>query len=148
MTPFSSPPAPKRPIEVAVAVIGKNVAGKVEILAAWREKSLLRGGVWELPGGKVDATETIAQAAAREAMEELGVEIQTGALIATSEDHNERLEREQHVRVHAVHATLLGPEPAPTVKRRWRWIPVSRLQDYPWPRANAHLNRSIMQALS
>lgn len=148
MTPFSSPPTTKRPIEVAIAVIAKNVAGKVEILAAWREESLLRGGVWELPGGKVDATETIPQAAAREAMEELGVEIQTGALIGTSEDHNELLEREQHVRVHAVHATLSGSEPAPTVERLWQWIPVSQLQEYPWPRANAHLNRLIMQALS
>lgn len=38
-------------------------------------------GYWGLPGGKVDIGETLAQGAAREVMEEAGIEVKVGRLI-------------------------------------------------------------------
>ena len=100
-----------------------------------------------MPGGKVEPEESLGAAAAREAREELGITITTAEVICASEDHDPSLIREQYVRVHAVMATLQGPEP-PQGPRNWRWIPVSRLDAYPWPRANVRLNAVIRAHLS
>ena len=149
----STPPlgdASSAPQEIAVAVIvapgGGQGGPEPEILAAWRDETAIRGGVWELPGGKVEPGETIEAAAAREALEELGITISTGQVICASEDHDPSLIREQHVRVHAVLATLEGPEP-PQGPRTWRWIPVSELDAHPWPKANIRLNATIRARL-
>lgn len=60
-----------RPIEVAVCVV-QDGAGRV--LLAQRTARQISAGYWELPGGKIDAGETAAQAAARELHEEAGLE--------------------------------------------------------------------------
>jgi 8-oxo-dGTP diphosphatase len=59
-------------IDVAVAIL-RDAAGRV--LVAERLPRQLSAGYWELPGGKVDPGETAARAAAREAAEEVGVEV-------------------------------------------------------------------------
>lgn len=47
-------------------------------------------GYWELPGGKVEAGETLALALTRELQEELGVNARVGAELARSVHHYER----------------------------------------------------------
>lgn len=42
------------------------------------------GGLWELPGGKMEEGETPARAMEREWMEELALPVKTGALLGTS----------------------------------------------------------------
>lgn len=54
---------------IALAVLVR--AGKVLIQRRWRP---LQGFVYEFPGGRVDAGETPAAAAAREAWEEVGIQ--------------------------------------------------------------------------
>ena len=55
--------AAETPIEVAVAAILETHPLQdgmaPQILAAWRPKSAIRGGVWEFPGGKQQENETI-----------------------------------------------------------------------------------------
>lgn len=112
------------------------------VLAAWRPKDSIRGGVWELPGGKIDPGETAAQAAVREVREELDIDICAGDSIGIAEDLDEDLTRERHVHVEAVMATLVGDAPADGA-RMWRWIPIDRLHEFEWPRANRLLNRML-----
>lgn len=58
-------------IDVAVSIV-RRADGRV--LLAERTARQISAGFWELPGGKIDAGETAAQAAARELHEEIGVE--------------------------------------------------------------------------
>ena len=58
-------------VHVAVGVI-VNTDGK--ILIAKRSLSAHQGGLWEFPGGKVDAGETIQLALVRELREELAID--------------------------------------------------------------------------
>ncbi len=50
------------------------------VLLARRAPGRYGAGLWGLPGGHVEAGETLAQAAAREAWEEVGVGVEPGAL--------------------------------------------------------------------
>jgi len=69
-----------KPLQVAVGVI-KNPSG--QILISLRDKSLHQGGLWEFPGGKVEASETIEQALARELKEEMGITVQSAKPLIT-----------------------------------------------------------------
>lgn len=61
-------------VHVAVALI-KNTAN--QILVSLRPQHVHQGGLWEFPGGKVEAGETVLSALRREITEELGIEILT-----------------------------------------------------------------------
>ena len=63
---------------VAVALVGRD--GRV--LMQRRRESRAHGGLWEFPGGKLEAGETPVGAAAREIFEELGLMIAPSALEA------------------------------------------------------------------
>ena len=52
------------------------------LLAARRAADAAQGGLWELPGGKVERGESDAIALARELAEELGATVRVGPLVA------------------------------------------------------------------
>lgn len=60
-----------KPVHVAVAVIRRNGS----ILVSRRSADVHQGGLWEFPGGKVEAGENVLQALRRELAEELGIEV-------------------------------------------------------------------------
>lgn len=64
----------KTSIHVAVGVIFYNRQAD-QILIAKRPQHLHQGGLWEFPGGKVAAGETVDQALKRELFEELGITV-------------------------------------------------------------------------
>jgi 8-oxo-dGTP diphosphatase len=60
-------------VTVAVGIV-QDPEGRV--LVTRRAADAHQGGLWEFPGGKVEAGEGVEAALARELMEELGVEVQ------------------------------------------------------------------------
>jgi len=75
-------------ITVAVGILIDN-AGRVLITQRAREAH--QGGLWEFPGGKVEAGEDVVVALARELQEELGVAVETSTpFMQVSHDYGDK----------------------------------------------------------
>lgn len=76
---------------VAVVVVEADVPGEAAFLLTRRTPRLrAHGGQWALPGGRVDAGETIEQTALRELHEELGIVASTDDVLGTLDDYPTR----------------------------------------------------------
>lgn len=115
------------PTPIAIAVV--EHAGRV--LIGRRQADTALGGMWELPGGKVEPGESPEQAAARECREETGLEVSVG------QPYFEVVHAYEHDRVRLWFFACTPLDPAAAVKRPFRWVPVDRLGDYEFPAANA-----------
>ncbi len=136
------------PIRVAIAaVVRDGIDGRPEVLAAWRSRSSIRGGVWEFPGGKIEPDESAADAARRETHEELGIEIEIIRSVGVAEDYDPSQAREHHVSVELMLARSGAGDPTITT-RPWRWMSLEELDEHPWPRANATLIAALRGQLA
>lgn len=96
------------------------------ILIARRKPEITLGGYWEFPGGKIEAGETPAEAAARELREEMDMHIETGdILLETVHDYGAKV-----VRLIAVRAVMLGGHVRLHDHDDIRWVRVSEMDDY------------------
>ena len=76
---------------VAVVMVEADTPGEAAFLLTRRTPKLrAHGGQWALPGGRVDAGETIEQTALRELHEELGVLASTDDVLGTLDDYPTR----------------------------------------------------------
>ena len=62
-------------VEVAAAILLREIDGNTEFLLAQRPRGKVYSGYWEFPGGKVEPGESLRQALLRELQEELGIKI-------------------------------------------------------------------------
>ncbi len=66
-----------------VRVVGALIASRGKVLLSKRRREQEHGGLWEFPGGKVEAGESDQEALARELAEELGIEATVGPRCCT-----------------------------------------------------------------
>lgn len=116
-------------VHVAVGVI---VAVDGKILIARRPDNVHQGSLWEFPGGKVDAGESVDAALERELAEELAIKVErTQPLIQIRHDYGDKVVLLDVHKVTAFSGTAKGNEGQPI-----RWVPVAELVDYDFPAAN------------
>jgi 8-oxo-dGTP diphosphatase len=117
------------PIRVVAAVL-EDAAGR--ILLAQRPEGAHQGGLWEFPGGKVEAGETAGEALRRELGEEIGIEVQAHRpLIRVRHAYADRTVVLDVHRVTAYRGEAIGLEGQPLA-----WVEPDRLQRYPMPAAD------------
>ncbi len=119
-----------------IVVAGAIVAGST-VLIAQRNRPPELAGRWELPGGKVAAGESEAEALARELAEELGVEVSVGGYLG-----DVALTDSMSLRAYA--ATLMRGEPQPHDHAALRWVSAAELADVDWVPAD----RGFLPALT
>ena len=123
-------------VEVVAAIVRRN--GK--ILITRRLDHVHLGGLWEFPGGKVEAEESLQGALLREILEELGMEIAVGSEIFTIEHDYPT----KSVRLHFFNCTVIQGEPRALDVSDLRWVTPSQLADFEFPPADTELIKKLM----
>lgn len=116
-------------LHVAVGVI-RDREGR--ILITQRAKHAHQGGLWEFPGGKLEAGETVQQALARELAEEVGIQVKTAApLIKINHDYGDR-----QVLLDVWNVTAFAGQAEGCEGQAMRWVTVEQLGEFNFPAAN------------
>lgn len=128
------------PVHVAVGVI---LDTQLNILLTRRADDSHQGGLWEFPGGKVEAGESVEAALERELREELAIApLRTQPLLEVHHDYGDKVVR---LDVHAVWeftGTPRGVEGQPM-----QWVGVDALESMPFPAANRPIVEAVKRLL-
>ena len=117
-----------------VRVVAAIVELEGRYLVTRRQAGVHLAGLWEFPGGKVDATETHEQALRREMAEELGVDVGVEDLcLSTSHEYPDRT-----VTLYFYRCSLMGA-PAPQMGQEMRWATREDLRALEFPPADRDL---------
>lgn len=118
-------------VEGAVAVIERDGA----VLLSRRPEGKHLAGCWEFPGGRMEPGEGPEACAAREAREELGIEVCVREPLITL-DH---AYPEKRVRLHCFRCDLVSGEPRALASAEVRWVPRAGLRELRLPPADGPL---------
>ena len=103
-----------------------------------RPEGSAMAGYWEFPGGKAEAGESPDRTAARECLEEVGVEVRVGELF------HRVVHRYPHglVELHYYRCSTGGE---PDDGSGFRWIPLGELLGYRFPEANDEVIAALIR---
>jgi mutator protein MutT len=123
---------------IAIAVVeheGRYLIGQ-------RPEDVPLAGMWEFPGGKIEPGETAAQAAARECLEETGLEVVVG------DEYPPVVHEYDHgcLELHFFCCWPADPAPQPQPQPPYRWVERTELANYPFPPANREVLAQIGQS--
>ena len=95
-------------------------------------------GLWEFPGGKIEAGESLADGLRRELKEELGTEVEIGDEVFTvTHDYPDR-----SVELHFLSCTFLNA-PVALLGQEMRWVARDELTSLKFPPADDELIRIL-----
>ncbi|WP_099331827.1 (deoxy)nucleoside triphosphate pyrophosphohydrolase [Actinomyces minihominis] len=127
----------------AVQVVGAVIIRDGKILCAQRSAQMDHSGLWEFPGGKVEAGESPREALRRELVEELRCVAEVG----------EQLESTTHrydfatITLTTFFCRLVEGEPRLTEHSEIRWMTPETLDVLPWAPADVPAVRKLQHTL-
>ena len=124
--------------DVAVGLVWRR--GK--LLIAKRPVTAMLGGLWEFPGGKREPGEPLEETVRREVLEETGLRVEVGPLLATVNHAYSHF----RVTLHAFPCASARGKPRPLGCDACRWVAPTQLSEYAFPAATARIIRSLAQA--
>jgi len=128
-------------VHVAVGVISD---GARRILVSRRPEHVHQGGLWEFPGGKVEAGETVEQALRRELMEELAIDVRAShSLLTIQHDYTDK-----SVYLDVWWVSGFDGEPQGREGQPWCWIDAAELHTLAFPEANRPILAAIADYLA
>ncbi|HEU5193918.1 MAG TPA: 8-oxo-dGTP diphosphatase MutT [Methylomirabilota bacterium] len=123
-------------IEVSAGLI-RDERGRY--LVTQRRKGSHLAGLWEFPGGKLEAGETPAAGLRRELTEELSATFAVGELVETVRwEYPDRT-----VVLHFFDCRLQSGQIVPTENQAMTWVPPEELPTYDFPPADQELIRRL-----
>jgi 8-oxo-dGTP diphosphatase len=128
-------------LHVSAALL-RDAHGRV--LLAQRPEGKAHAGLWEYPGGKVEAGETPARALARELAEELGIAIDADEcreLIRIPHAYGER-----RLWLHVLQVPRWQGEPQPHEAQALRWCEPGALAGLPMPSADKPVAAALLES--
>lgn len=106
-----------------------------------RQKGTHLEGLWEFPGGKVEAGESLERCLRRELREEIGTEIVMGEeVFAVSHDYADRT-----IELHFIACTFVNA-PMPLLGQEMRWVPRDELSALKFPPADDDVIRFLTRS--
>ncbi len=124
-------------------VVGGAIIRDRQVLAALRGPNMSAPGLWEFPGGKIEAGETPASALARELQEELGVSVEVLASLGVgTEEQATRL-----ISLEVFACTLRSGTPVPREHQELRWLDAQAIATLTWAPPDIPLLPAVIAAL-
>jgi A/G-specific adenine glycosylase len=127
---------PHRQVTAAVVLDGDRV------LVAQRKPGDLLGGLWEFPGGSVEEGESLQQCLRREMVEELGIEVEVGPLLAVLPHAYTHF----RVTLHVFLCRLVAGRPQALDCAGWRWATLAELAGLPMSTLDRRIVRILERA--
>ncbi|RIK39041.1 MAG: A/G-specific adenine glycosylase, partial [Chloroflexi bacterium] len=138
--PVTTPRKATPHVDVAAGIIWQGEPFHSSLLIAQRPAHKMLGGLWEFPGGKLEAIDTDLRACLRrEITEELGIEIEVGEAFTTLQHAFTHF----RMTLHAFHACHLSGEPQAIGCADWRWAALGELDAYPFPVTDQKIIRAL-----
>ena len=111
------------------------------ILISRRPRYGLLGGMWEFPGGKLEAGETLPECLAREIREELDAAVSVGEEIGVYRHAFTHFK----VTLHAFFCVLSAGEPRAIQPEEVHWVRTTELADYPMGKIDRMISRTLLE---
>lgn len=119
-------------MHVAIGIITN---GKTEVLIAKRPPGTYKSGLWEFPGGKVEANETAFQALQRELKEEVGIDVLAAEAWLQFPHHY----GDREVLLDVWKVTQFSSEPRGCEGQEIQWVAMDALTQFNFPDGNRRI---------
>lgn len=128
-----------------IRVVGAIVERDGAVFAARRNPDRSAGGLWEFPGGKIEAGESAEEALRRELQEELNVDVSVGPFVdqSRSDVGSVRIELSCYA------AEFEGDDPVSSSDHdAMQWVPLTELSSLPWAPGDVPLLDGLPERLA
>ena len=132
----------KKPIPTIVVGAAAIFDRRKRVLITRRHEKGMLGGLWEFPGGKLEANETLESCTAREIREELGLDIAVSEELLVVHHEYSHFKLEMHVFT----CRITKGRPRAIDCADFAWCRIDELEAYPYSRADLYVVEALKGA--